>query len=188
MHEMPEPSPSTQSATAPRAFLAGAFIACVGLLTSAGCAGASFESGIYSDRFVTYRVGRLDSRWRRVQVEDNDLAFHRPHWGTISVNSTCTDYEDVPATALLNHLLFETTDRQTSVDEVVALDGRGAKHVVMSADLDGVPLELELYILKKDGCVFDLSQIRSPAAPIATRAAFGEFVKRFRVIAVRNDD
>jgi len=157
----------------------------IGVLHLTGCATATFQHGVYTKNQTTYRVGLLGPDWQPVHVSDNDLAFHRTHMGTISANATCSDYEDVPTTALLNHLLFETTERRSLVEEVVTLDGRGARHVVMQAELDGVPLEFEVFVLKKDGCVFDLTHIRSPQPPPAARASFLAFVQQFAVLRVQ---
>ncbi len=149
-----------------------------------GCAGATFRDGVYSDEHVRYRVGALPASWKPVEVDGNNLAFHEPGMGTIGVNATCTEYEDVPAEALVNHLLFDTTSRRFLVEETVTLDGRGARHVVVQLELDGAPLEFEIFLLKKDGCVFDLTHIRSRTAPSAARTTFLAFVERFALLEV----
>ncbi len=158
------------------------------LLVIAACGGATFRDGIYEDDEARYRLGELDASWKRMKVGDNDLAFYRPGMGTISINATCTEYEDVPVTALLNHLLFETQKRRFLVEEDVTLDGRGARHVVVQAELDGVPIELELYVMKKDGCVFDLAHVRNHVAPARARATFQAVVGRFAVLETHPDD
>ena len=158
--------------------------ALLGALCLQACGGAAFHDGVYADEHARYRVGRLPPEWRRVQVDGNDLAFQRRGMGTISVNSTCSEYEDVPTVALVNHLLFETTERTFIEEETVTLDGRGARHVVVQVELDGVPVELELFVLKKDGCVFDLGHVRGRASDPAARAGFLEFVARFAVMEV----
>lgn len=152
------------------------------LLQLCACAAANFHDGVYQDDHARYRVAALPPQWRRVQADDNDLAFHRAGMGTIGVNSTCTDYEDVPATALVNHLLFGTTSRRFITEETVTLDGRGARHVLLRLELDGVPLEVEIFLLQKDGCVFDLTHVRSRSAPVQARAAFVAFVEHFAVL------
>jgi hypothetical protein len=157
------------------------------MLGLTGCGGSSFRAGVYEDGRARYRVGELPAGWRRVEVDDNDLAFHRRGMGTISVNSTCSDYEDVPGVALVNHLLFETTERRFLREEVVTLDGRGARHVIVEVELDGVPIELELFVLKKDGCVFDLGHVRGRTADAAARRTFLAFVERFAVLEVHPD-
>jgi hypothetical protein len=150
----------------------------------AACGGAAFSEGVYSDDFTRYRVGRLSTAWQPVEASGNDLAFYRHGMGTISVNSTCREYEDVPLSALVNHLLFDTTRRNILLEETVTLTGRGAEHVVADLELDGVPIQLELFVLRKDGCVFDLSHIRSRSASPSARGEFLAFVQGFDVLKV----
>ena len=151
-------------------------------LALAGCGGASFAQGVYDDGNVRYRIGEVGRGWQRVDVDDNDLAFTHASLGTISVNSTCSDYEDVPEQALLNHLLFGTRERRFRVEETVTLDGRGALHTVVDLELDGVPLTLEIFVLKKDGCVYDLSLIASRASFEQARPTFAALLHGFRVL------
>jgi hypothetical protein len=157
------------------------------LIAAVGCGGATFQNGIFQDDHTVYRFGPLGPEWERVEVGDNDLAWSRPGMGTISVNSTCTEYEDVPVAALVNHLLFDTTKRRFLVEEDVTLDGRGARHVIVQVELDGVPLEIELFVMKKDGCVFDLGHLRGLTTPPAGRADFLRAVHNFAVLEVRLD-
>jgi hypothetical protein len=157
------------------------------IVACAACSGASLRNGVYTGDQATYRVGPVPDGYDRVEISGNDLAFHRRGEGTISVNSTCTDYEDVPLTALVNHLLFETTARQFLVEETVTLDGRAARHALVHAELDGVPIELELYVMKKNGCVFDLAHVRPRGAPDVARRSFRAFVERFALLEVRRD-
>lgn len=155
---------------------------CAALLTSltlAGCGGATFKNGVYEDDEARYRVGVLGPEWKRAEVDDNDLAFYRNGVGTISVNATCDEYEDVPHAALVNHLLFGTTQRQFRTEEMVQLDGRGAYHVLVSAELDGVAMLIDVYVIKKDGCVYDLSLLASEATHPRAVGTFQEFVSGF---------
>jgi hypothetical protein len=160
--------------------------AAVAIFGSLACgASASFQNGVYDDGIVRYRVGRLTPGFLPVSVSDNDLAWHHPGLGTVSVNSTCTEYEDVPSVALLNQLLFGTTQRVYRVDETMTLDGRAAYHVIVDMELDGVPLSLDVYLLKKDGCVYDLTYMASRASAEKGRALFEGFVRSFAVLSTR---
>lgn len=134
---------------------------------------------------MAYRVGALDAGFRRVKLDGNDLAFYRPRAGSIAVNALCKDYDDVPSEALLNHLLFGTTQRAYLLDEEVTLDGRAARHALIDAELDGVPLRLEVYVLTRANCVFDLSYVSDRQA--LARAQFAQFVRGFRIVDVRLD-
>jgi hypothetical protein len=64
-------------------------------------------------------------------------------------------------------------------EEDLPLDGRTARHVVVRARLDGVARMLEFYVLKKDGCVFDLGYAAPPERFEGGRAAFQTFVRGF---------
>lgn len=151
-------------------------------LLCAGCATVRFDGTTVSKAGVRYQVGQLEPTWQRVDVEGTDLAFYRQGHGSIAVNSTCKSYEDVPHQALVGHLLFGTTHRDYLLDEEVTLDGRGARHTLIDAELDGVPVRAEIYLLTRAGCVFDLSYVSDRAA--RGREAFTRFVKEFRILAV----
>lgn len=157
------------------------------LVIAGGCATTSFQGGIYDDGVVRYRVGERAVGWQQIEVGDNDLAFHHDRFGTVSINSTCGNYSDVPEQALMNHLLFGMRERAYRSEEMTTLDGRGAWHVVVDAQLDGVPLVLEVYLVQKDGCVYDLSRISAPASFEAGRADFEHFAQGFKVLRTTLD-
>lgn len=159
----------------------------VALLVLAGCgASQSFQARVYDNGTVRYRVGALDTGFEPVSVGDNDLAWHHPQLGTISVNSTCKQYEDVPPRALVNQLLMGTTDREYRVEETLTLDGRAAQHLLADVQLDGVPLTIDVYLIVKDGCVYDLTHIAGRERADEARPAFERFVRGFAVIETRN--
>jgi hypothetical protein len=148
----------------------------------------TFRNGVFDNGVTRFRVGPLTAGFERVEVADNDLSFHRPKLGTISVNATCTEYEDVPQTALLNQLLFGTTQREFLVDETVTLDGRGARHVISDLELDGVPMRINVYLLQKDGCVYDLTHVGSRQESVTAQPVFDAFVRGFAVLRTRLPD
>jgi hypothetical protein len=51
-----------------------------------------------------------------------------------------------------------------------------------------VPLTFELYVIKKDGCVFDLVHIHGRSEDAAARDTFMRFVQHFAVLRVRGHD
>lgn len=154
-----------------------------------GCAHSQFDGERFAKRdrhsAVSYRVGDLGESWRRAELDGSDLVFHREGHGSIAVTATCHDYDDVPVAALVQHLLFGSTQRVYLVDEERTLDGRGARHTVVQAELDGVPVQLELYVLVHQRCVFDLSHVGRAGA--AADPDFARFVQGFHVDEVRRD-
>jgi hypothetical protein len=155
------------------------------LLVAGACGGGGrYNGGVYDDGTVRYRVA-APLGWERVAVGDNDLSFHHADLGTISINSTCRGYEDLPAQALMNELLFGTRERFYRTEDVVTVDGRGALHNVIDLELDGVPLTLEVYLVTKDGCVYDITRVSSREGFEPGRAALTAFVRSFQVLAPR---
>ena len=154
-------------------------------LSCACGASESFRDRIFDNGTVRYRVGKLERGFERVDVGDNDLAWHDATYGTVSVNATCTEYEDVPARALMNQLLMGTTERAYRVDETVTVDGRAAQHVIADLALDGVPVRINVYLVVKDGCVYDLMHIAERERAERAQPVFERFVNGFAVLHSR---
>jgi hypothetical protein len=155
-------------------------------LCAAACGGSgAFHDRIFDDGVVRYRVGALVPGFERVDVGDNDLAWHDRDLGTISVNATCSDYDDVPTSALMNQLLFGTTERAFRLEETATLDGRAARHAIVDVEMDGVPVRLNVYLMRKDGCVYDLTHVGAPAQAARAQPLFDAFVHEFAVLATR---
>jgi hypothetical protein len=148
-------------------------LALTALLAATGCHHVRFEDSVFSKKQVSYRIGELPDYWHRVFVEGNDLAFSEPDTGrALSVNSTCEGHDDPPLPVLTRHLLMGFTERQEVSQQLMSLDGREALRSRHSAKLDGVPVELDLVVLKKDGCVFDFTYV---APPGQAEARMGDF-------------
>ncbi len=151
--------------------LVALFLSCVG-----------FSHGVFQKDTVRYFVGEPDAtRWRPIRLSENDLAWVARDSGDIlAVNATCADHGDPPLEVLTTHLLFGFADHELLDRRTESLDGREALRSKYHAKLDGVPIELELVVLKKNGCVHDFTFI----APLATASAerheaFDALVHRF---------
>ncbi len=90
---------------------------------------------------------------------DNDLAWVRKDGQVLAMNATCRDYGDPSLDVLTHHLLMGFTDRWEKSKETKAIDGREAMISRYDAKLDGVEVELEVAVLKKDGCVHDFMYV-----------------------------
>ena len=71
------------------------------------------------------------------------------------------------------------TERQELSQQLVPLDGREALRSRHTAKLDGVPVELELVVLKKDGCVFDFTYVAPPGQAEARMPDFDALLAGF---------
>lgn len=151
------------------------------LLLASGCSHgrATVGRNIHQDGRTAYRVGWLPPDWRRIHVKNEDLAFAHPDGGTIFAHATCERVEDAPLDVLANHMLFDIEiDREVSRTEMT-LDGRKALRSTVIGELDGVPIEIDLVVLRKNGCVYDLGLIADRDTFPKRLADFDVFVHGF---------
>lgn len=159
------------------------------LLNSAACGGATYADGTFRDDGITFHVEAPGEGFRRLDVESqNALAFE--HVGTatlLQVNASCRADLDIPLVALTNHLLVGFTERSDVEPQgVVPMDGREAMRTHVLAKLDGVPRELLLTVLKKDGCVYDFALLGPPGAPFeSARPAYERMLESFHTEPAR---
>ena len=145
-------------------------------LTVVGCATTgTFQGQVYRGPQTSYRIGSLPPTWTSIRVnQEDDLAWHSTNEGAVMhVASSCDPSLDIPLKALRTHLLIGFTERNIIDEEVIPMDSREALRTHLEAKLDGVPREILLQILKKDGCVYDFGVIAPPGAPY--EAALADF-------------
>ena len=134
---------------------------------------------------MAFRVGPVPEDWRPIEVEPSLLAFRDDSAGaTIAVNGRCgEDGDDVPLRSLTQHLFLHFTERHVVSQRVVPMDDREALRTELVAKLDGVPMHFTVYVLKKDGCVYDLLHIADQSAA-AEPVRFDRFVQEFATEAL----
>ena len=128
-----------------------------------------------------FTVGALPSRWRQVQQEGLEIGFFDDLANAaIQGNSTCRDDVDLaPLSSLTSQLLLGYTARTIRSESLVPLDRREALHTIVDARLDGVPIVLDLYVTKRDNCIYDLSLAAPPLSYARAQADFTSFVTGF---------
>jgi hypothetical protein len=141
------------------------------------CGGASFDGHVYRKGEFAFRVGPVPSSWRAIDVDGTLLAFRNDaDAATVAVSGRCgLDGDDVPLEALTHHLFLHFTDRSLVSQRRLDLDGREALRTELMAELDGVPMHYLVYVLKKDGCVYDLVYVSNRE----DAEAFERFVRGF---------
>lgn len=151
-------------------------------LSALGCGGAQFDGHTYRGEGLAFRVGPVPDGWRELQASHALLAFRDDADGaTIGVNGRCgQDGDDVPLEALTHHLFIHFTDRELKSQQTLALDGRDALRTEIVAELDGVPKAFTIYVLKKDGCVYDFLYIADVGRGAPEQ--FDRFVTGFRTL------
>jgi hypothetical protein len=172
-----------RGAVLPKSVWAHVLGACFSLCVAA-CGASSFDGTTYRGEGFTFRIPNAPANWRRLDVSHASLAFRDDMAdATIAVNGRCKiDGEDVPLSALTQHLFIQFTDREITSQEVVPFDNRQAMHTVLVAKLDGVPKKFDVWVLKKDGCVYDFVYISSPERFEAGVPGFQRFVRGFATV------
>jgi hypothetical protein len=158
-----------------------ALLVCV---TGAGCASSGFDGRVYHNGELRFRVGQIPSAWRSIDVDDALLAFRDdPANATVAVNGRChVDGDDVPLSSLTQHLFLQFTDRDLGAQKPLSLDGREALRTEINAALDGVKKHYVVYVLKKNGCVYDFMYIAAEAGDANAVGAFDGFVQGFATL------
>ena len=101
------------------------------------------------------------------------------HGCVLAMNATCDNHGDPGLEVLTTHLLFGFTDRQLQSRTEKQVDGRAALFSHYLAQLDGVPVELQLVVLKKDGCVHDFIYVAPQGQAAAHQQALDRLVAEF---------
>lgn len=177
--------PPPQAGALPVRFLGPSLLLLVSLVLTA-CAGkGTFRDGIYYGQEAHYRLVPPGGPWERVSISGNDLAWEGAAGEVIAVNALCSEHGDPSLQVLTNHLLMGFEDRKVVERESLQLAGRAALRTRVSASLDGVLRELELLVLKKDGCVYDLSYLAPPSTFEARLPDFHAVVQSFEALGSR---
>ena len=180
------PSGSTRALVgcATRNVLVGFLVAC----SACGGSSVAFDGHEYRNGKVAFRVGEVPSSWRRLEVTDATLAFRDDaREASVLLNARCGEKDgDVPLVSLTGQLILGTTDREFEKEETIPFDGREARHSVLKAKLDGVLLRYDIYVEKKDGCVYDFVYV-SPPDHADGSPDFEHFVGDFRTLGGSGD-
>jgi hypothetical protein len=151
----------------------------------AGCGGTSFDGRVFRNDELSFRVLRVPSSWHAIEAPGSLLAFRDDRTpASVSVSGRCgKDGDDVPLESLTHHLFLNFTERKVVGQERLTLDGREALKSELVAKLDGVPKQFMVYVLKKNGCVYDFAYVAPAGAAAEGQTDFVAFVESFSTIS-----
>lgn len=163
------------------------FLGCLALAGLSACA-PRFDGRVYRADGVAFAIPPLDPNWQPLDDRRAALAFRDPaSQGTVLVGGRCgLASDDVPLASLTQHLFLDFTRRELEEQTVVPFDGREAMHTVLRADLDGVAMRYDVWVLKKDLCVYDLLYFAPPATFARGLPAFRRLVEGFTTAVPRD--
>lgn len=151
-------------------------------LSLCACAGSKYDGAVFRNDEVAFRIGPAPAAWRTLESDEALLAFRDDRArATVAVNARCgQDGDDVPLSALTHHLFLQFTERNLTSSRELMLDGRAALETKLVAKLDGVPKAFWVYVLKKDGCVYDFMRIAEVGSEESPE--FERFVLSFQAL------
>ena len=117
-----------------------------------------------------------------VHLESAAIGFYSADvGGVIEANASCRDdAEAAPLEALTRLLLIGYTERNDRLaDRRCRSTQREALRTQLDAKLDGVPMTLDLLVMKRNGCIFDLSYAAPPDRFARGSTDFAQFVDGF---------
>lgn len=131
---------------------------------------------------ATYGFGQPGSGWTPItDVKGVQVAWeNRSLAGIIELHAQCDEQGDSSLAQYTDHLRLDFDDWTVVEQGEATLVGRAARRTVVDASLDGIARRNELWVVKKNGCLFDLRYSASPADFAAGQRDFAAVVQGFR--------
>ena len=164
------PGPSVDSA--PELSLRRSIAPVVVLACLVGCAGWHGDTYVahrsppkLARKETTYRFGLPGGDWQPLNEPGAQVVWANSQYpAVIHLDSQCGKHGDSSIEQFADHLRIDFREWNVVSQAVEPLAGRDAVRTVVVGELDGVQqMQMELVILKKDGCLFDFQLLAPPA-------------------------
>jgi hypothetical protein len=163
-------------------YLAGALMILHGVLgchTTVGrVVGQQFVSPAYA-----FEVPLPGDDWRPVAGEPSVLTLtHAQLAAGITISVTCAREREIPLDILTRHLFFGFKDMRVLSQEALTLQGAPALKTVAQARLEAHDVQVESYVIRHAGCVYDMVYFASPRDYPHGESTFEQMVAGFRFL------
>lgn len=150
------------------------------LLGLTACGGSRIEGGVFYSA-KGYRVSLPPGAWRVSTDGRADLELARPgSKAGILAHATCEGRPPSRSLAVLaRHLVFGLEERKLLERGEVTVAEQLGTRMLLEGRLDGIPVKVEAFVLKGEGCVYDLVYVAAPAEFAAGHEEFRAFVESF---------
>lgn len=137
---------------------------------------------VFLTRERFYHVGLLPDGWQRMRVRARTVSFYHPGYrSSISTDAICgRGASDRSLVALSGEMASAVEGRTLLSETTLQLAGRGALRQRLRGSQDGVPVLVDLVVLRKDGCVFDFYAVMPPEPDAEAVRDFEAFFGGFR--------
>lgn len=149
------------------------------------------------DKQATFRVGSPGRTWEPLIEKGTQFAWqHASDPAVIQVHSECENHGDSDLEDFTDHQRIDYRSWKIVEEPTGELDGQGrpamrkkqyyitlaqreALRTTVEANLDGGDVMIEYVVVKKNGCLFDLTYIAVPRAFEQHLAAFDQVIEGF---------
>jgi hypothetical protein len=140
--------------------------------------GQQFVSPAYA-----FEVPLPGDEWHLVPDEPSVLTLTHPQLAAgITISVTCDRERDVPLNILTRHLFFGFKNMEVLQQESQALNGVPALKTVARARLDAHEVQVHSYVVRHDGCVYDMVYFASPQDYSRGEPSFARMMAGFRFL------
>jgi len=118
------------------------------------------------------------TEWQASDRYESDQAYKLPSGSVVTLTSSCDRRTD-SLELLTRHLLIGTRNVVMKKRETFKVSETEGMYSSVSATLEGVPINLELFVLPKDSCVFDFTLLSRETISDNELEQFLSFIKSF---------
>ena len=149
------------------------------LIFLASC--ASLDINVENKKSENYQIGKLPDYWEPIKDTLADTSYWSKKTGaTILINSLCEKYGSASLFVLTQNILRGIDDLNTEVEEEIMLVERKALHTVATGKIDGVSIKTNIYVMRKDYCIYDFTYQVQAESYSKDVKDFEDLVKSFR--------
>jgi len=147
-------------------------------LGATGC--ALLGSGNISvPRATHYRV-TAPHDWKPLDSSESDHAYQLPSGNIATLNSSCNSASHHPLTYLSQDLILGARDVDYQQRKPLTVDGTEGLYSALTLTMNKAPFHMRIFVMAKQGCVFDFSLLSPRPIPATETEEFLAFVKSFK--------
>lgn len=157
-------------------FLFLAFAFCAPLTGCALLGGGDEENVGTKNKEIKYKAP--PTPYTQVLISSADYVWQSKKTGsTIAINSLCNRYQDGTLSNLKKNILSGIDGLSIEKTEKIIHSGKEAEKIMVKGTTEGVPINVSLLILQKNGCTFDIAYISRASSFNSELAHFEKFLK-----------
>lgn len=143
-----------------------------------------YKNGVVTTEGGSFAVGGLGPAWVKQSFDYKTILFkHSYHKASISVDAFCKgSFDDASLGIMTNQLLYGLTNQKRSFQRKIKLDNHEALRTRATGAIDGIPVALDIVVLKMNECVFDFVYTSSPGQHLKLTSDFERFYQGFHFI------